>query len=139
MNQSMRSVRIVLVSSMLGVPGALLAEAPPGPAETAGQQVDQAATSAGHMLEATKESLGEQAEKAGQYIDDAAITAKVKTEIFADPALKVLQINVTTTNGVVTLSGVVDSQESIDRALEIARSNRDVKSVENNLVVKSVR
>ena len=91
------------------------------------------------MLEPTKESLGERAEKAGQYIDDAAITAKVKTEIFADPALKVLQINVTTTNGVVTLSGVVDSQESIDRALEIARSNRDVKSVENNLVVKSVR
>ena len=139
MNQSMRSVRIVLVSSMLGVPGALLAEAPPGPAETAGQQVDQAAAAAGHMLEATKESLGERAEKAGQYIDDAAITAKVKTEIFADPALKVLQINVTTTDGVVTLSGVVDSQESIDRALEIARNNRDVKSVENGLVVKSVR
>jgi hyperosmotically inducible periplasmic protein len=132
-------VRIVLVSSMLGLSGALLAAPPPGPAETAGQKVDQAAATAGVKLEAAKESLGERAAKAGQYIDDSAITAKVKTEIFGDPALKVLQINVTTTDGVVTLSGAVDSQESIDRALAVARDNRDVKSVENGLVVKSVQ
>jgi hyperosmotically inducible protein len=37
---------------------------------------------------------------------------------------------------VVTLSGDVDSQQSIDRAMEIARSVKDVKSVENSLVVK---
>jgi len=41
---------------------------------------------------------------------------------------------VTTTNGVVKLSGTVDSQESIDRATEIARSLKDVKSVDNALV-----
>ncbi len=65
---------------------------------------------------------------------DAAITAKIKAEILADPLLKVSQIEVTTTNGVVKLSGTVDSQESIDRAMEIARSLKDVKSVDNALV-----
>ena len=69
-------------------------------------------------------------------MDDSAITAKIKAEILSDPLLKVSQISVTTTNGVVKLSGVVDSQQSIDRAVEIVRSNRNVKSVENNLVVK---
>jgi hyperosmotically inducible periplasmic protein len=68
-------------------------------------------------------------------MDDAAITAKIKAAIVSDPLLKVAQISVTTTNGVVTLSGVVDSQQSIDRAMEIVRSNPKVKSVVNALVV----
>ncbi|MGZ8165616.1 MAG: BON domain-containing protein, partial [Methylobacter sp.] len=38
----------------------------------------------------------------------------------------------------VSLSGTVDSQQSIDRALQIARTVKDVKSVENNLVVSAV-
>jgi hyperosmotically inducible protein len=49
--------------------------------------------------------------------------------------LKVLEINVTTTNGIVTLSGVVDSKESIDRAMEIARRLKEVQSVKSSLVV----
>jgi hyperosmotically inducible protein len=39
---------------------------------------------------------------------------------------------------VVKLSGVVDSQQSIDRSKEIARSLKEVKSVESELVVKGV-
>lgn len=134
-----RSFGIVLVSSILGLPGALLAETPPGPAEAAGQKVDQAAAVAGQKYEATKESLGVRAGQAGAYMDDTAITAKVKAEIFRDPALKVLQISVTTTNGVVNLSGAVDSQQSIDRAVTIARYTQDVRLVENALVIKSVQ
>jgi hyperosmotically inducible protein len=42
-------------------------------------------------------------------MDDAAITAKVKAEILSDPLLKISQINVTTVNGMVKLSGLVDS------------------------------
>jgi hyperosmotically inducible periplasmic protein len=45
-------------------------------------------------------------------MDDAAITAKIKAEILSDPLLKISQINVTTVNGVVKLSGLVDSQQS---------------------------
>jgi hyperosmotically inducible periplasmic protein len=96
-----------------------------GPAEKAGQQMDEAG-----------KAVGEKVEKAGEYLDDAAITAKVKGDILSDPLLKVLEINVTTTNGIVTLSGVVDSKQSIDRAVEIARRVKEVKSVENTLVVK---
>ncbi len=65
----------------------------------------------------------------------ASITAKIKAEILSDPLLKVSQISVTTTNGVVSLSGTVDSRQSVDRALEIARSVKSVKSVENGLVL----
>ena len=138
MSLSMRNVFIVVVSSVLGMPGALLAQAQPGPAEKAGQTIDNAAAAAGTKLEAAKESLGERAEKTGSYLDDAAITAKVKADIFAEPTLKVLQIKVTTTNGVVNLSGALDSQQSIDRALAIASHIQGVKLVENGLVVKSV-
>lgn len=107
-----------------------------GTAEQAGQKIDEAADKIGDGLEGAGESLGEKAERAGEYLDDSVITAKIKAEILSDPLLKVSRINVTTTNGVVKLSGVLDSQQSIDRAMELARSNQNVKSVENSLVVK---
>jgi hyperosmotically inducible protein len=105
-----------------------------GTAEKAGQKVDQTAEKAGKQIEGAKEAVVEKAAKVEEYMDDSAITAKIKAQILSDALLKVSQINVTTTNGVVSLSGTVDSQQSIDRALEIARSVKDVKSVENGLV-----
>lgn len=105
-----------------------------GTAEKAGQKIDKAIESTGQKIEKTGEAIAMQAEKAGDYMDDAAITTKVKADILSDPLLKVSQIEVTTTNGVVKLSGTVDSQQSIDRAVEIARSLKDVKSVDNALV-----
>jgi hyperosmotically inducible protein len=87
-------------------------------------------------MEEAKEAIGDKAEETGEYMNDTAITAKIKTDILSDPLLKSSQINVTTTNGVVTLNGIVDSQQSIDRAMEIARSVKDVQSVENSLAVK---
>jgi len=71
-----------------------------------------------------------------QYVDDSVITTKVKGEIFNDPALKSMQINVKTYKGVVQLSGFVDSQLSVKKAGEVARGVKDVTSVENDLVVK---
>ena len=106
-----------------------------GTAEKAGKKIDQAAESAGKKVEKAGEAVVEKVEKTGEYMEDSAITAKIKAEILSDPLLKVSQINVSTTNGVVKLSGKVDSQQSIDRAVEIARSVKDVKSVENGLVL----
>ena len=106
-----------------------------GTAEKAGKKIDQAAESAGKKVEKAGEAVVEKVEKTGEYMEDSAITAKIKAEILSDPLLKVSQINVSTTNGVVKLSGKVDSQQSIDRAMEIARSVKDVKSVENGLVI----
>ncbi|WP_459916931.1 BON domain-containing protein [Desulfocicer niacini] len=42
-------------------------------------------------------------ESTGEYLDDSVITTKVKAQIFNDPMLKVLQINVETFKGEVQL------------------------------------
>jgi osmotically-inducible protein OsmY len=75
-------------------------------------------------------------ESTGQYIDDSAITTKVKAAIFDESTLKSLQINVKTNKGVVQLSGFVDSAHSVRKAGEVAGSVNGVESVENDLVVK---
>jgi hyperosmotically inducible protein len=108
-----------------------------GPAEKAGKKVDQAVEQTGKKIDQATDKAEKKMEQAGVYLDDTAITAKVKAEIASDPVLKMSQITVTTTKGVVRLSGVVDSQQSVDRALEITRKVKDVQVTENNLVVKS--
>ena len=55
-------------------------------------------------------------ESTGGYVDDTAITAKIKAEIFNEPSLKTMQINVKTFKGVVQLSGFVDSEHSVTKA-----------------------
>ncbi len=75
-------------------------------------------------------------EGTGEYIDDSAITTKVKSAILGDSALKVFQINVETFKGEVQLSGFVDSAEMKTKAGEVARGVGGVKSVKNNLIVK---
>ena len=75
-------------------------------------------------------------EGTGEYIDDSAITTKVKAEILADSSLKVFQINVETFKGEVQLSGFVDSAQAKAKAGEVARGVKGVKSVKNNLAVK---
>ena len=70
---------------------------------------------------------------AGETIGDAAVTAKVKTAMLADPEVKGLQVNVDTVNGVVTLTGTVESQTQVDKAAAIASQADGVKSVNNNL------
>jgi len=101
----------------------------PGPAETAGKKIDQATEKVG-------ESMSKQGAKAGMAIDDAAITTKVKAAIFAEPGLKTLQISVDTVKGVVTLSGSVDTQQSSNRAKQLASAVDGVRDVENRLAVK---
>ena len=70
-------------------------------------------------------------------VDDAAITTKVKSAVLAEPGLKTLQINVDTKDAVVTLSGTVDSPELKSKAVQIAQSVQGVKSVNDNLSVKT--
>jgi osmotically-inducible protein OsmY len=75
-------------------------------------------------------------ESAGQYVDDSVITSKVKTQLATDDFLKSFQISVKTYKGVVQLSGIVNSQQAVDKAGQIARNVNGVKSVKNNLVLK---
>src|SRR5438128_2631320 len=65
----------------------------------------------------------------GEYVDDAAITTKVKAEFVRDETVKALQVNVDTFKGVVQLSGFVDTAAQKTRAGEIARSVSGVMDV----------
>ncbi len=75
-------------------------------------------------------------ESTGEYLDDSVITSKVKAAIFNDPNLKSLEINVETFKGVVQLSGFVNSDTAINRAIEITRNVKGVKSVKNDMRIK---
>ena len=75
-------------------------------------------------------------EGTGEYIDNSVITAKVKTAIFDEPTLKSFEINVETFKGAVQLSGFVNSQADIDKAVEIVRQVKGVKSVKNDMQLK---
>ena len=75
-------------------------------------------------------------ESAGEYVDDSVITTKVKSLLAEDDFLKSFQISVETFQGAVQLSGFVDSQKAVDKAREITRSVKGVKSLKNNLIVK---
>jgi hyperosmotically inducible protein len=75
-------------------------------------------------------------EGAGEYVGDSYITTKVKSLLAEDSFLKSFEISVKTLKGDVQLSGTVDSQKAVDKAGEIAKSVKGVKSVKNNLTVK---
>jgi osmotically-inducible protein OsmY len=75
-------------------------------------------------------------ESTGEYIDDSVITTKVKSLLAEDDFLKSFQISVETFQGTVQLSGFVNSQKAVDKATEVTRSVKGVKSIKNNLIVK---
>jgi osmotically-inducible protein OsmY len=75
-------------------------------------------------------------ESTGEYVDDSVITNKVKALLAADDFLKSFQISVETYKGTVQLSGFVNSQQATDKADQITRSVKGVKSIKNNLIVK---
>lgn len=77
-----------------------------------------------------------QQEGTGEYLDDSVITTKVKAAVFNEPALKSSEINVETFKGAVQLSGFVNSESDIQKAVEIARSIKGVTSVKNDMRVK---
>jgi hyperosmotically inducible protein len=72
----------------------------------------------------------------GIVVDDSVITAKVKSALIADDDVKAFDISVKTRQGEVVLSGFVDSQSQVDRAVDIASSVGGVKTVSNRLTVK---
>lgn len=66
---------------------------------------------------------------------DPGITTAVKTKLAADDQVKAYQIDVDTNDGVVTLSGAVQTQMAKDRAVQLARETDGVTRVEDRLTV----
>lgn len=75
-------------------------------------------------------------ESTGEYLDDMVLTSKVKATFLGDSRLKVLDINVKTYKGTVQLSGFVDTQQEADRAVQLSRTIKGVKAVNNSLIIK---
>jgi hyperosmotically inducible protein len=76
-------------------------------------------------------------ESTGDAIDDSVLTAKVKTALITSPETKAHQINVETKQGVVQMSGFVDTAAAKAAATTVAKSVTGVKGVKNELSVKS--
>jgi osmotically-inducible protein OsmY len=77
------------------------------------------------------------AQKTGDYIEDSALTTKVKAALLTEKNLKSLPISVESTEGVVTLSGKVVSSAQIDQAVDVAKHVKGVKDVHNALELKT--
>ncbi|SEQ37458.1 BON domain-containing protein [Nitrosomonas ureae] len=146
--QSILIKRVIVIVGLFAVFG-LASCQQEGPAEKMGEKIDRSVENVEHKLEQITEQVGKEinearktitneSEESNQYLDDSVITVNVQTAIVNDPLLEVSDIKVTTVNGTVQLSGMVDSQELIDRAAEVAYAQKDVKAVENNLIVKVV-
>jgi hyperosmotically inducible protein len=73
----------------------------------------------------------------GAAISDSAITTKVKANFLGDERLKGSHIKVTTTNGVVTLTGSATGSDSKAAAEDIAKDVDGVKSVDDELTSPS--
>ena len=96
----------------------------------------ESADRAAKAVENAPAQLERQAERAAVVLDDASVTAKVKSALIADPNLKGLSIDVDTSQNVVTLNGTVQTEAARSDAERVAKQVEGVREVKNNLLVK---
>ncbi|HET9662834.1 MAG TPA: BON domain-containing protein [Burkholderiales bacterium] len=114
--------------------GADTIESPAGVIGTTGETVDvDRARQAGAKV---GEKVAEGANQVERAASDAALTAKIKSKMALDDSVDALDIDVDTTNGVVTLSGSADSEISRTRAVQLAKETEGVLSVVDRLTVE---
>lgn len=75
-------------------------------------------------------------ESTGEFIDDAALTTRIKAAFVADKVVSALDISVRSDKGIVHLGGVAGSSEEVHQAERIARRTSGVRGVRNNIVVR---
>jgi hyperosmotically inducible protein len=81
-------------------------------------------------------SVGHTDRSAGAVVDDSVVTAKVKAALVSEPATKARDITVVTRDGIVQLSGFVDSATEKATAAEVAQGVSGVREVRNDLQIK---
>ncbi|WP_313079926.1 molecular chaperone OsmY [Atlantibacter sp.] len=93
-----------------------------------------------NKVESTADSAGQKIDnsmnKVGNFMDDSAITAKVKAALVDDENIKSTDISVETDKKVVTLSGFVESQAQAEQAVKVAKGVEGVDSVSDKLHVR---
>lgn len=103
-------------------------------------QVDRATAVAGAVAGVksvqSKVDMKGTATTVGNQVDDGIVSTKVKAALLSDANVKSFDIAVVTRKGQVQLSGFVDSQAQIDRAMEVARGIEGVSGVSNEMSIK---
>jgi osmotically-inducible protein OsmY len=88
-------------------------------------------------------AVADQAQKVsarvGEAMEDGALTAKIKSKMALDDYVKARSINIDTVDGVVSLSGTVQSQDERERAVRLARETEGVKEVRDGLLVQAAK
>ena len=126
----MRPSLVVLASLVLGSTVVLSACSRKSSPESA---TDHFKRGASEMVQGAKQAATE----AGEAVADSAITAHVKARLAAHQGLSSFDIHVSTTDGVVHLTGTVGSETAKKLAGEIASKASHVRIVVNELSVKS--
>lgn len=107
----------------------------PNTAEEAGKKIDQAVEDTVTKMGEATEKMEERSDKAKVKVEDATITTKIKAAFLAESMINSLDINVSTIDGVVTLSGTANSLASSKKAEEIAGAVSEVKLVNNHITI----
>lgn len=105
-------------------------------------------TALGFILSTTKpvlaaqdadREIAEKKETVGEYLDDAALTTKVKAALVGERRLNAGDIHVITTQNVVELKGIVNNANEKQRAADTVAKVKGIKRVINNLEVRGHR
>ncbi|AYA42303.1 BON domain-containing protein [Xenorhabdus nematophila] len=124
------SLLAVVLGSVLISGSALAAEnALAKTAESTEQKVDNSIDHAGKKIDHSLQS-------ADVYLDDSAITAKVKGKLLEHKGINSNDISVKTEKGVVYLSGFVKNKHQAAKVSEIAHGVKGVKSVKSTIEIK---
>lgn len=102
-----------------------------------GCEQQSASRSTSQKLDQMAPKIADAASTVSAAADDAAITARVRAALIAEPGLKSMAVNVETKDGTVTLSGNVDNADLHEKAKQAASSTPGVKGVIDNLTVKT--
>jgi len=88
------------------------------------------------VLTTTGCSVARDQQSVGSYVDDAALTTRVKAKFAEDQTVSAMAISVETLKGTVQLSGFAKSATEKERAEQLARNTSGVTGVKNDIVVR---
>jgi hyperosmotically inducible protein len=81
-------------------------------------------------------SVARDQQSVGSYIDDSALTTRVKAKFAEDPVVSAMSIQVETLKGMVQLSGFAKSAEERSKAEVLAKNTSGVTGVRNDIIVR---
>ena len=126
----MKSVSVLLIVVSALVLGGCSSQDTHEAANNASRKVSEAANTVANKTSEIAQNVNR---SAGQALNDATITARIKAKLLAD---KVTGTDVDTTDGAVTITGTVASDEQKALAEKHARETDGVRSVKNELVIE---